>query len=50
MSAIERRGGMERNAILAQVLKRWHCRGNDRRNTSAGQTVNETYTELPEIH
>ena len=49
-SAFERRGGRERDAILAQALKRRHCRGNDRRSTSAGQTVNETHTELPQIH
>ena len=50
MSAFERRGGMERDAILAQVLKRWYCRRNDRRNRSVGQRVDETYTERPEIH
>ena len=50
VSAFERRGGMERDAILAQVLKRRHCRGDERMDTSAGQTVNETHTELPQIH
>ena len=40
---------MELDAILAPVLNCRHCRGNDKRYTSAGQTGNKTVTQLPQI-